>query len=487
VDKYDAVIIGAGQAGVPLAGDLARAGWRVALVEREHVGGTCYNEGCTPSKTMAASARVAYLARRAGEYGIKAGPVEVDLAAVRQRKRDLVADWRDGMEKRLRDTPGLDLVWGEARFVSPTELVVGPALVHPRVGDSRRGGRDSSDGPGRGASAGRREPAPGDLRRLQAGRVFVNTGDRPAIPDITGLSTTPFLDSTSVMELGRVPEHLIILGAGYVALEFAQMFRRFGAAVTVVQRSGQVLSREDEDVAAAMAEMLREDGITILFDARVDRVESRTSGITVHLADGRERIIAGSHLLVATGRRPNTEALDLGAAGLQVDERGYIPVNERLETAVPGIWALGDVKGGPAFTHISYDDYRIVAANLLGGGGRSVADRLVPYTVFTDPQLGRVGLTETEARSRGLEVRVATLRMDQVARALETAEPRGFIKAVIDAKTGSVLGAAVLGVDGGELMAQLEIAMLGGVTAGRLHDAVFAHPTLAEALNNLFA
>jgi pyruvate/2-oxoglutarate dehydrogenase complex dihydrolipoamide dehydrogenase (E3) component len=468
MERHDAVIIGAGQAGVPLARDLAAGGWRVALVEREHVGGTCYNEGCTPTKTMAASARVAYLARRAGDYGVQTGPVGVDLAAVRQRKRDIVESWRSGMEKRLSETPGLDLIWGEARFVSPAAIVVTP---------SERGGRSREMG-----------AAP---RRLEADHILVDTGDRPAVPDIPGLDAVPFLDSTSIMELDAVPERLVVLGAGYVALEFAQMFRRFGSEVVVVQRGGHVLSREDDDVADAMAQMLREDGITILLDSPVEEVRLRrlgdaVGGVAVHVGGRSPQVVEGSHLLVATGRRPNTEALDLASAGLDVDEHGYIPVNDRLETAADGIWALGDVKGGAAFTHISYDDYRVVRGNLLGGGGFTTAGRLVPYVVFTDPQLGRVGLSETEARKRDLDVRVAKLPMDWVARALETGESRGFMKAVVDAHTDLILGAAVLGVDGGEVMAQIEMGMLGGVTAARLHDAVFAHPTLAEALNNLF-
>jgi pyruvate/2-oxoglutarate dehydrogenase complex dihydrolipoamide dehydrogenase (E3) component len=407
------------------------------------------------------------------------GPVGVDLAAVRQRKRDIVESWRSGMEKRLRETPGLDLIWGEARFVSPTAVAVTPA-----PGTTARPGGHS---PERGAAP----------RRLEADRIFINTGDRPAVPEIPGLGAVPFLDSTSIMELDAVPERLVVLGAGYVALEFAQMFRRFGSEVVVVQRGSHVLSGEDDDVADAMAQMLREDGISILLESPVEEVRlqwpvdatrgAAAAGVAVHVGGESPHVVKGSHLLVAIGRQPNTEALDLATAGLEVDEQGYIPVNDRLETAVDGIWALGDVKGGPAFTHISYDDYRVVRGNLLGGGGFTTAGRLVPYVVFTDPQLGRVGLTETEARKRGLDVRVAKLPMDWVARALETGESRGFMKAVVETETGRIIGAAVLGVDGGEVMAQIEVAMLGGVTAAQLHDAIFAHPTLAEALNNLFA
>jgi pyruvate/2-oxoglutarate dehydrogenase complex dihydrolipoamide dehydrogenase (E3) component len=457
VDYFDAVIVGAGQAGVPLARDLAGAGWKTALVERAHVGGTCYNEGCTPSKTMAASARVAYLARRAGDYGVSAGPVAVDMAAVRQRKRDLVESWRSGSERRLRGTAGLELIFGEGSFAGPDQVVV-------------------------------RTPG-GATRMIETPHVFINTGARPAVPQLPGLELVPYLDSTSVMELDAVPEHLLVLGGGYVALEFAQMFRRFGSEVTVVQRRDRVLPREDADVAEGLTAILREDGVEVLVEAQAVSVQALAAGrVRLELTASAGTLTReGSHLLVATGRVPNSEALDLPAAGLEVDARGFIPVNERLETAVPGIWALGDVNGGPAFTHVSYDDYRIVRDNLLRGGAASTTGRLVPYTVFTDPQLGRVGLSEQEARSKGLDVRVFTMPMDWVARALETNEARGFMKAVVDVETDLILGCAVLGVDGGELMATLEVGMMGGVTAANLREAVFAHPTLTEALNNLFA
>jgi pyruvate/2-oxoglutarate dehydrogenase complex dihydrolipoamide dehydrogenase (E3) component len=482
--RYDAIVIGAGQAGVPLARDLAAAGRRVALVERAHVGGTCYNEGCTPTKTMIASARVAYLARRAADFGVTTGPVEVDLATVRQRKRDIVAEWRTGMEKRLRDTPGLDLIWGEARFESPTTVAVAPV---PAAGGRAACNGVAASGVGAPVEATSAWAGHEELR-LEAEQIFINTGDRPATPDIPGLARMPFLGSTEIMELDVVPRHLVVLGAGYVALEFGQMFRRFGSEVTIVQRSGHVLSREDDDVADALAAILREDGIVVLLDTPVAGVErSGDGGVAVLVGGAQPRRIEGSHLLVATGRQPNTEGLDLPAAGVRTDERGYILVNDRLETSAPGIWALGDVKGGPAFTHISYDDYRVVRGNLLRGGGFTTSGRLVPYTVFTDPQLGRVGLSETEARKLDLDIQVKMLKMDWVARALETAESRGFMKAVVDRATGRILGAAVLGVDGGELLAQIQIAMMGGITAAQLHDAVFAHPTLAESLNNLFA
>ena len=453
---YDAIVIGAGQGGVPLARTLAQAGRKVALVEREHVGGTCYNEGCTPTKTMVASAKVAYLDRRSADYGVKNGQVTVDMVAVRQRKRDIVEDFRKGGEQRLRDTEGLDLIWGEASFTGPKELEV------------RLNGYET---------------------RLTAKNIFINTGSRPANPPVAGLESVPALNSTTIMELDEVPEHLLVLGGGYVGLEFAQMFRRFGSEVTVVQRDKQLLTREDADVAEAVAEVLREDGVEVLLETEAKRAEQTDDGellLTIGTLKG-EGTLEGSHLLVAAGRPPNTDRLNLEAAGVETDERGFIRVNERLETSVEGIWALGDVKGGPAFTHISYDDFRIVKTNLLEGGDATITDRMVPYTVFIDPQLGRVGLSEEEAREQGRDVRVARMPMKHVARALEVDEPRGMMKAVVDADTSRILGCAVLGVEGGEVAAMIQIAMMGGVPYTTLRDAVFAHPTLAESLNNLFA
>ena len=455
--QYDAIIIGAGQAGVPLARSLAQAGWRTALVEREHVGGTCINEGCTPTKTMIASARAAYMSRRAADYGVATGPVFVDMAAVRQRKRDLVESWRAGSEKRLLATENLDLLMAEASFMGPHQLEI--------------------------------RPSQDDTYVIESERIFINAGTRPSVPSLAGLSQVPFLNSTTVMELAQVPGHLLILGGGYVAVEAGQMFRRFGSEVTIVQRHGSLLPREDPDVADAVATLLGEDGIEVVLEAEARGVGVGTDGgvtLEIETASG-ARSLTGTHLLVATGRTPNTGALNLPAAGVGVDRGGYIPVNERLETSVSGIWALGDVKGGPAFTHISYDDFRIIRTNLLEGGGATTTGRLVPYVVFLDPQLGRVGLSEREARAEGLDVGVFTMPMNYVARALELDESRGFMKALVDRATDRIVGFAALGTDGGELMAIVEVAMMGGVTASTLRNTVFAHPTLAESLNNLFA
>ena len=454
---YDAIVIGAGQAGGPLSTTLAKAGWKTALIERVHVGGTCINEGCTPTKTMVASARVAYLARRGADYGVQTGPVTIDMTKVRQRKRDIVESFRNSGQRRIETTEGVDLLMGEASFT-------GPKALELRLNN-------------------------GEMRQLTASTILINAGARPAKPSITGVEAVSTLDSTSIMELDVVPEHLLIVGGGYIGLEFGQMFRRFGSQVTVIQRGANLLAREDADVAEEVAKIMREDGLEVLLETKPMSVKQLSEGniqLMVQTKTG-ERILNGSHLLMAAGRVPNTDWLNLDAAGVQTDKRGFIQVNERLETNVPGIYGLGDVKGGPAFTHISYDDFRIIRTNLLEKGNASIHERLVPYTVFIDPQLGRIGLSETDARAQGRNIKVATLPMNYVARALEMDESRGFMKAVVDADTGQILGAAVLGIEGGEIMAILEVAMIGKVPYTVLRDGVFAHPTLAESLNNLFS
>jgi pyruvate/2-oxoglutarate dehydrogenase complex dihydrolipoamide dehydrogenase (E3) component len=448
---YDAVVVGSGQGGGPLSTALAKAGRRTALIEREHIGGTCINEGCTPTKTMVASARVAYLTRRAADYGVKTGSIGIDMRRVRERKREIVESFRSGSERRITEG-GVTVIRGEARFVGPKTLQV-------------------------------------NEERITAEWIFINTGARPSRPPLPGLDSVPSLNSTSIMELDELPQHLLVLGGGYVGLEFGQMFRRFGSDVSVVQRGPRLVGREDGDVADAVAGILREDGIQVFLSTAATRVEPDAGGgIRLWIkSDDSEKALQGSHLLVAVGRTPNTDSLNLEATGLQPDRGGFLPTNERLETAVPGIWALGDVKGGPAFTHISYDDFRILKTNLIEGGNATTRDRLVPYTVYIDPQLGRVGVSEEEARMTGRPIRVAKMGMNHVARALEVDETRGFMKVVVDAETQQILGGVFLGIEGGELMSMLEIAMLGKLPFTGLRDAIFAHPTLAEAFNNLFA
>jgi pyruvate/2-oxoglutarate dehydrogenase complex dihydrolipoamide dehydrogenase (E3) component len=369
----------------------------------------------------------------------------------------MVDSFRNSNLRRIEATDGLDLIAGEASFTGQKALAV-------RTNDNQ------------------------DLE-LGADNVFINAGARPANPPIEGLDNVPALNSTSIMELDVLPEHLLVLGGSYVGLEFAQMFRRFGSEVTVVELGGQLMGREDADIAEAVAGILREDGIEVLLEAKTRlAAQDDTTKIllTVDTSEG-ERTLEGTHLLVAAGRPPNTETLNLGAAGIETDRRGFIKANECLETSVPGVYALGDVKGGPAFTHISYDDFRIIRTNLLEGGSATIADRPVPYTMFTDPQLGRIGLSEQDAREQGRDVRIATIPMTYVTRAVEMGETRGFMKAVVDAETAQILGCAVLGIEGGEIMAMIQIAMMGNLPYTLLRDAVFAHPTLSESLNTLFS
>jgi pyruvate/2-oxoglutarate dehydrogenase complex dihydrolipoamide dehydrogenase (E3) component len=461
--QYDAIIIGSGQAGTPLSTTLAEAGMRTALIERKHVGGTCVNEGCTPTKTMVASARVAYLARRAADYGVNTGTVGIDLRKIRQRKRDIVDSFRNGNQSRIEKTANLELIFGDARFTGPKTVEVLSNVLS---------GVQSEDS------------AP---RSLSAKYIFINAGTRASRPRLDGLDEVDALDNVSIMELDAVPEHLLILGGGYIGSEFGQLFRRFGSGVTIIQARGQLFIREDPDIAEEVGKIFRQDGIEVLLNAKAIRVRQTGQKIQLEVVQqGNSTILTGSHLLLATGRVPNSDTLNLAAAGIQTDDRGFIKVNDRLETTAGGVYALGDIKGGPAFTHISYDDFRIIRGNFLEKKNASTNHRLVPYTVFIDPQLGRVGLSETEARAQGRNIRVAKLPMTSVARALETDETRGFMKAVVDAETNQILGAAVLGVEGGEVMGAIEMAMMGKLPYTALRDGVFAHPTLVESLNNLF-
>ncbi|HMJ24803.1 MAG TPA: mercuric reductase [Pyrinomonadaceae bacterium] len=455
MEHYDAIIIGSGQAGNPLAKAFGNAGRKTAIIERAFIGGTCINYGCTPTKTMFNSARVAYLARRAADYGVHHGEVTVNMREVRERKQRVVEEFRESGLKGIEKTKNLDLLSGDAKFVAPHEIEV--------------------------------QLSDGGKRSIGAEKIFINTGGRPAQLQFDGIDSVPTLDSTSIMELDELPEHLLVLGGGYIGLEFGQMFRRFGSEVTIVQRIGQLLGREDTDVADAVLKVMEDDGIKVLL--KTEAVSTKKAGaeieLTVRSSEG-EQTLRGTQLLVAVGRKPNTEDLNLAAAGIETDRQGNVIVNNKLETNVPGVYALGDVKGGPQFTHISYDDFRIIRTNLLEDGDATTDGRFVPYTVFIDPQLGRIGISEAEAKERGLNFRVAKLEMSHVARAIEMSETRGFLKAIVDAETKQILGATVLGVEGGEIMSMFEIAMMGKLPYTVLKDGIFAHPTLAESLNNLF-
>lgn len=441
--KFDAIVIGSGQAGNPLAHRLADKGWTVALVEREHLGGSCVNYGCTPTKTMLASAQAAFDARRAPALGVHTEAVSVDLAGIVARKNRMVLDWRSGQEKHSASRPGISVIRGTAQLADGRTVLVGDAT-------------------------------------LSAERIFINTGTSPKIPPIPGLDTVPYLTNRTIMDLTEVPEHLIVLGGSYVGLEFGQMFRRFGSRVTIVERAPEIVPREDADIALELRLALEAEGIHVQRGTEARAVSASASGVSVTLdAAGKTTTIAGSHLLVATGRVPNTGELGLDEVGV-AHSRGWITVSDRLETNLAGIYALGDVNGGPAFTHISYNDYQIVFHNLFNATQRSTAGRIVPYALFTDPELGRVGMTEREARKSGRTVLVGSVPMRRVARALERSDTRGMMKIVVDATTEQVLGAAILGTGGGELVQTLMALMMTGASWKTFHQAVFIHPTMTE-------
>lgn len=446
--KYDAIVIGSGQGGNPLCQDLADRGWRVALIEKEHLGGTCINTGCTPTKTMVASAQVAYYARNAARWGVRTGPVSVDLPRVVARKDEMVRRFRSGKEEAFGgENPRL--YRGHGRFVAPGRVQVGSEV-------------------------------------LESERIFINTGTRPETPRIEGLDRVGSLTNATIMELTDLPEHLLVIGAGYIGLEFGQMFRRFGSRVTLTHRAGQILPREDADVAGELQKALEAEGMDFVLNARPTRAERRGQEVALTVeAGGSARTLTASHLLVATGRRPNSDDLGLDKAGVATDQRGYIMVNSRLETNVPGIWALGDVKGGPAFTHISYNDYQIVFANLVEGKKLTIDNRLVPYSLFTDPQLGRVGMTEREARAAKYRLKIGKIPMSWVARAIERDETAGMMKLVVDADSDRVLGAAILSLEGGELIQILSTLMLANAPYTLLQGAIYIHPTLAEGFYTL--
>jgi pyruvate/2-oxoglutarate dehydrogenase complex dihydrolipoamide dehydrogenase (E3) component len=442
--RYDAVVIGSGQAGNPLSQKLADQGWSVALIEKDQLGGTCVNVGCTPTKTMVASAQVAHYARHADVWGVKAGAMHVDLPKIIARKDRIVDQWRSGVEKKVAARKNLHLYRGAARFFGPHRIRV-------------------------------------NQQEIESERIFINTGARPTIPAIEGLDRVDYLTNASIMQLRELPAHLLVIGGGYIGLEFGQMFRRFGSDVTIVQRGDQLLPREDADVVVELQKALEKEGIKFLLGARATGVDRQSGQISLKVVTpGGSQTLRGSHLLIATGRRPNTDDLGLESAGVQLSPEGFVKVNSRLETNVPGIWALGDVKGGPAFTHISYNDYQIVYANLIENKNLSTDHRLVPYAVFTDPQLGRVGLTEKEARAAGHKLKVSKIPTSWVARAIERDETAGLMKVVVDAETDRILGAAILSSEGGELVQILGFVMLAGAKYTLLKGAVYIHPTMAE-------
>jgi pyruvate/2-oxoglutarate dehydrogenase complex dihydrolipoamide dehydrogenase (E3) component len=439
---FDAIIVGAGQAGPPLAGRLTAAGQRVAIVERKHVGGTCVNTGCIPTKTLVASAHAAQLARRGAEYGIGTGPVSVDMAKVKARKDGIMLGDRHGVEAWLDGMDGCTVFRGHARFEDPHTL---------RVGDEV----------------------------LRADRIFLNVGGRAVVPDIPGLPDVEFLTNVSILELDTVPEHLVIVGGSYIALEFAQMYRRFGARVTVVQRGPRLASREDEDVSATIREIVEAEGIDIAVGADDIRISKSDNGFELSPSAG-AAAIQGSHLLLAVGRRPNTDDLGLAAAGVQTDARGFIVVDDQLKTNVDHIWAMGDCNGKGAFTHTSYNDFEIVAANLLDDDPRRVSDRITTYALYIDPPLGRAGMTVDEVRASGRKALVGKRPMTRVGRAVEKGETQGFMKVVVDADTDEILGAAIFGVGGDEVIHCILDVMSAKAPYTTLARTMHIHPTVSE-------
>ncbi|GAD57940.1 LOW QUALITY PROTEIN: PF00070 family, FAD-dependent NAD(P)-disulphide oxidoreductase [Brevundimonas abyssalis TAR-001] len=444
-ETFDAIIIGAGQAGPPLAGRLTGAGLSVAVIERHLIGGTCVNTGCIPTKTLVASARTAHVVRRAADFGVTTGPIGVDMGAVKARKDAVSGESRSGVESWLDGMVGCTVIRGHARFVGPHEVEV-------------------------------------DGRRLAAPRIFINVGGRALIPDMPGVKDVPVLTNTGILGLDSVPEHLVVVGGSYIGLEFAQMYRRFGARVIVVEKGPRLIAREDEDVSAAVREILEDEGIAVRVGAECIRFAPHADGVAVGISceEGAPEVV-GSHVLLAVGRRPNTDDLGLEVAGIEMDARGYIRVDDQLRTSVDGVWAMGDCNGRGAFTHTAYNDFEIVAANLLDGVDRKVTDRIDTYALFIDPPLGRVGMGEAQAREKGHRVRVAN-GPSRVGRAREKGETAGFMKMVVDADTDAVLGAAILGVGGDEAVhAVLDLMHMGG-TAADMRRVMHIHPTVAELI-----
>jgi pyruvate/2-oxoglutarate dehydrogenase complex dihydrolipoamide dehydrogenase (E3) component len=446
MDRYDAIIIGTGQAGPSLAGRLANAGMRVAIIERGHFGGTCLNNGCTPTKTLIASAYAAHLARRAADYGVEVGPVQVDMRRVKARKDALVERSTKSLEKWLRGLPNVTVYVGEARFSEARTVTVG-------------------------------------AETLSAERIFINVGGRPNVPDLPGVRQVPYLTNESMMGVDFVPPHLLVVGGSYVGLEFAQMYRRFGSRVTIIEMAPRLVSREDPDVSDAIHDILAAEDIAIRLEATCIELESVPEGVRIKV-DCRigAPSVTGTHVLLAVGRVPNTNALGLREAGIETDARGYIEVDEALQTSAHNVYALGDCNGRGAFTHTAYNDYEIVADNLLSGAARKVSDRIPIYGLFTDPPLGRVGRTEAEARREGFQILTGRMPMTDVARAREKGETQGLMKVLVDARSKQILGAAILGVGGDEAVHSLVDAMYGHLPCTVVQHGVRIHPTVSELI-----
>jgi dihydrolipoamide dehydrogenase len=453
--KYDAIIIGAGQAGMPLAKKISAKGLTVALIEKRVIGGTCINDGCSPTKTMVASARVAHLVGRAEDFGVNVKSFSIDQKVIKARKDHIVTTFRGGAEKSLKKAENIDIILGKATVLSSNKVSID------------------------------REGA--EVLEISGEKIFLNTGSSPFIPEIDGLKETPYLTSTSIMELEKTPEHLIILGGGYIGLEFGQMFKRFGGKVSIIDKAPRLVPKEDQDVCEEISKLFAQDEITTHLDTSVTRINFENDQFKVYL-EGKSgpKTIEGSHLLVATGRKPNSKGLGLEDIGVNLTEKGHIAVNETFETSIPTIYALGDVAGSPPFTHMAYNDAHIAFRSIYEGDKEiSSKDRLLPYCVFIDPQLARIGINEKEAKEKGIPYKVGKFFMKHAGRALETDETNGFFKVLVAPESKQILGATILSLDGGEVMAVLQMAMVGEVTYDQIQNLPIAHPTLAESLNNL--
>ena len=450
--SYDAIVIGSGQSGPFLAVRLAQAGMKTALIEREHLGGTCVNDGCIPTKTLVASARAAHVARRAADYGVNiGGPVSVDMKAVKARKDRVVGESIEGLTKWIAGTANLTLIWGHARFSGPNAVEV--------KGET-----------------------------FEAPKIFINVGGRAVLPTWHGIAGVPVLTNTSMMAIDTLPEHLIVAGGSYIGLEFAQMYRRFGARVTVVEYGDRLIAREDPEVSREVQAILEREGVNFHFSVQSAQVTPGDGGQGVRIAlstDGTAHELVGSHLLAAVGRRPNTDDLGLDKAGIATDSRGFITVDDELRTSVPGVWAMGDANGRGAFTHTSYNDFQIVASNLLDGGKRRVSDRITAYALFTDPPLGRVGMSEAEVRARGKPALVGVMPMTRVGRAKERGETQGFMKVLVDAESERILGAALLCIEGDEIVHSILDVMAANASYKVIERAVHIHPTVSELIPTL--
>ncbi|KQT22041.1 mercuric reductase [Chryseobacterium sp. Leaf404] len=455
--KRDAIIIGSGQAGNPLALKLSGAGWETVLIEKSEdmLGGVCVNVGCTPSKTLIASAKVMHKIKTAGKHGISAPEVSVDFEITQKRKNKIVEDSRKGVKKNLGEAENLELIIGTASFSGEKTISV--------------------------------QKENGETLEFTAPYIFINAGCRPASLKIDGLDDVKWYNSTGILELTEIPEKLIVIGSGYIGLELGQMYSRFGSEVTIVEKAGQIMSNEDADIANDIQKILEEEGLKFHLNADIEKVDEKDNRITLYFTKGKKHHqIEGTHLLIVTGRKSNADSLHLEKAGIKTDDKEYIKVNSKLETNVGGVYALGDIKGGPQFTHIAYNDYVIVSDNILNDKNVSTKDRIIPYTVFTDPQVGRVGLSEKEAKDKKLNFSVVKIAGKRITRGLESAETQGLWKALVDKDSGLILGAAIIGTEGGEIASIIQMAMKGKIPAKDVATFIFSHPTYSESLNTLF-